>query len=285
MRKLSALAVLGLAGAFLLSGCAAELDPVEARDSLTEVTEDPEPPATASEYDAKLHPEPVVEPQECSHYLVITARGTGEPSKGQLLSPVAKDISKARPGEVTTEDLDYPADTNVKEGGTRGVRVLIDTLNVQAEACPDQEFVLLGYSQGAMVIGDTLAAADTRMIGETTGALNADAAAHVLAVVMYGDPRFEGKESFNVGSFDPELGGIMPRQLGSLDPYADRISDFCVEGDLVCQASLAAGESRDAVDSAQEQHVAYYTNGMQKEGAEFVIDKLGPKAKKTTPTR
>lgn len=286
MRKMTALAVLGLAGVFALSGCAAELDPVEARDSLTEVTEDPEPPATASEYDAKLHPEPVVEPQECSHYLVITARGTGEPSKGQLLSPVAKDISKARPGEVTTEDLDYPADTNVKEGGTRGVRVLIDTLNVQAEACPDQQFVLLGYSQGAMVIGDALAEADTRMIGETTGSLSTKAAAHVLAVVMYGDPRFAGHETFNVGSFDPELGGIMPRQLGSLDEFASRISDFCVEGDLVCQATLKAGESPEAASSAQEHHVEYYSNGMQRDGADFVIDKLGPKAKKTpTPTR
>ncbi|WP_244303356.1 hypothetical protein [Leucobacter coleopterorum] len=90
MRKMTTLAVLGLAGVFALSGCAAELDPVEARDSLAEVTEDPEPPATASEYDAELHPEPVVEPQECSRYLVITARGTGEPSKGQLLSPWRK---------------------------------------------------------------------------------------------------------------------------------------------------------------------------------------------------
>ncbi|WP_244303357.1 cutinase family protein [Leucobacter coleopterorum] len=193
---------------------------------------------------------------------------------------MAKDISKARPGEVTTEDLDYPADTNVKEGGTRGVRVLIDTLNVQTEACPDQKFVLLGYSQGAMVIGDALADAKTRMIGETTGALTQEAAEHVLAVVLYGDPRFEGQETFNVGSFDPKLGGIMPRQLGSLGTYAERIRDFCVEGDLVCQASLAAGESREAVDSAQEQHVAYYTNGMQKEGPNSSSTSSTPKQRK-----
>lgn len=279
MRKRTTLTIIGLVGVFALTGCATELDPVEARDSLAEVTENPEPPATASKYDAELHPEPIVDPQDCSDYLVITARGTGEPSKGQLLSPVARDISKARSGEVTTEDLDYPADTNVREGGTRGVRVLIDTLNVQADSCPDQQFVLLGYSQGAMVIGDALAEPTTRMIGETTGELTDAAAARVLAIVMYGDPRFNGEETFNVGSFDPELGGIMPRPLGTLDEYALQTSDFCVEGDLVCQASLAAGGSREAATTAQEQHVAYYTNGMQKEGAEFVIDKLGPKAK------
>lgn len=279
MPKLKTLAALGVVAALALTGCSSELDPVEAHESLTDVVEDPEPPATASEYDAELHPEPVVEDLACSRYLTITARGTGEPSNGQLVSALVKKITKARPNEVTSVDIDYPADTNVKEGGTRGVRVLIDTLNVQAEACPEQQFILLGYSQGAMVIGDALAAAEVRMLGETTGAIDEEASKQILAVVMYGDPRFNGQESFNVGTYDSALGGIMPRPLGSLDEYADRISDFCVEGDLVCQASLKVAESGDAASSAQKHHVEYYKNGMTKQGSNFVITKLGPKPK------
>lgn len=284
MPRLKILAPLVILAALTLSGCAAELDPVKARDSLASVTEDPAPADSVRKYDAELHPEAVVEVQECTPYLVITARGTGEPSKGQLLSSVARKISQARPGEVKTIDLDYPAGTNVREGGTRGVRVLIDTLNVQSGACPEQEFVLLGYSQGAMVVGDALVASGARMIGETTGSVRAEAAKQVIGVVMYGDPRFTGSESFNVGSFDRELGGIMPRQPGALDEYADRIISFCVAGDLVCQTSLEVADSRGAASTGQQHHIEYYSNGMQQDGADFVIDRLGPKAQ-TKPAR
>lgn len=263
------LASAGLAALLLLTGCAGTLDPVEARDSLSEVTEDPAPPVADEVYDATLHPDPVVEAQECSQVMVITARGTGEPTKGQLLSPVARAITQERPDDISTVDLDYPADTDVKEGGTRGVRVLIDTLNVQAEECPDQRTVLLGYSQGAMVIGDALVQPENRMIGATVGELTETARDQVLAVVLYGDPRFEGDEPFNVGSFDPALNGIMPRPEGALEGFADRITDFCVAGDVVCQTTL---------DVSEDEHVAYYTNGMQQEGAEIVIDRLEPES-------
>lgn len=257
----------GVATLLLLTGCASTLDPEEARQSLSEVTEDPAPPVADEVYDATLHPEPVVEPQDCSTVLVMTARGTGEPTKGQLLSPVARAITKESPDDVTSVDLDYPADTDVKEGGTRGVRVLIDTLNVQAEACPDQRTVLLGYSQGAMVIGDALVQPEDRMIGATVGELTDTARDQVLAVVLYGDPRFEGDEPFNIGSFDTALNGIMPRPEGSLDEFAERVSDFCVAGDVVCQTTL---------DVSEDEHVAYYTNGMQQDGADVVIERLEP---------
>lgn len=257
----------GAATLLLLTGCASTLDPEEARQSLSEVTEDPAPPAADEVYDAQLHPDPVVEPQECAEVLVVTARGTGEPTKGQLLSPVARAITQEGPDDITSVDLDYPADTDVKEGGTRGVRVLIDTLNVQAEECPDQRTVLLGYSQGAMVIGDALVDPESRMIGATVGELTNTARDQVLAVVLYGDPRFEGDEPFNIGTYDAALNGIMPRPEGSLDEFAERVSDFCVAGDVVCQTTL---------DVSEDEHVAYYTNGMQQDGADVVIELLEP---------
>lgn len=248
-----------------LAGCSQVPDPEENIDSLTSVTEAPAPPAAAEEYDIEANPEPIVEAMTCTPYLVVTARGTGEPNKGQLLSPVARAVKKALPNEVTVLDLDYPADTDVNEGGTYATRLLLDTLNVQAEACPKQEFALLGYSQGALIIGDALSPVDARLVGATVGELSEEAQQRILAVVLYGNPRFNGEEPYDVGSFDEKLGGILPRTAGSLEPYAERIQDFCVKGDFICQSNMELDEKG---------HVAYFKNGMQQEGANYVIAKI-----------
>ena len=250
---------------FSLAACSQVPDPEENIDSLTSVTEAPAPPVAAEEYDIEAHPEPIVEALECTPYLVITARGTGEPNKGQLLSPVARAVKKALPSEVTVLDLDYPADTDVNEGGTYGARLLLDTLNVQAEACPKQEFALLGYSQGALIIGDALSPVDSRLVGGTVGELSEEAQKRILAVVLYGNPRFNGEERYDVGSFDETLGGILPRTADSLEPYAERIQDFCVKGDFICQSSM---------DLDEKGHVAYFKNGMQQDGASYVLGQI-----------
>lgn len=251
----------------LLSACATQTDPVTARKSLSEVTADPAPPEADDEYDASAHPEPMVDPLSCSRYLVITARGTGESKKQQLVSTIAKAISEARPGEVQRLDLDYPADTEVKEGSTRGARLLVDTLNVQAEECPAQQFILLGYSQGALVIGDALSDPAVRIVGATVGEVDARAAANILAIVFYGDPRFVGDEPYNAGTFSRSVNGLLPRPLGSLSQYDQRIRDYCVGTDFICQASL---------DLNEKGHAAYYKNGMLQDGAAFVVTLLPP---------
>lgn len=256
------LAASGVILALSLAACSQVPEPEENVDSLTAVTEAPLPPAAAEEYDIELHPDPIVEATECTPYLLITARGTGEPNKGQLLSPVARAVKKALPGDVTVVNLDYPADTDVNEGGTFGVRLLLDTLRVQNEACPDQLFALLGYSQGALVIGDALSLPEGRIVGGTVGELSDEVAQQIVAVVMYGNPRFTGTEIYDVGTFDEKLGGVLPRNVGSLEPFADRIQDFCVSGDFICQSTL---------DLDEKGHVAYFKNGMQQDGANFVL--------------
>lgn len=272
-RRAALAAVLGLAVLLppALSACAPEPDAQATRSSLSKVTEPAAPPKAAEKFDAKKHPEPVTQPEYCTAYLVITARGTGEPVGNQLVTPVARRIAEARPGEMLTVDLFYPADTDINEGGTEGVRRLIDQLNVQAEHCPDQRTILLGYSQGAFVIGDALADPKDRLIGETVGQLSPEARERVLAVVLYGDPRFAGGEPYDVGTFTEKVGGILPRRAGVLAPFADRIRDYCVKNDFVCQAS-------DSLD--EKGHVSYYRNGMQAEGAAFVIGRLGPRERR-----
>lgn len=258
--------------AAMLAGCAPEPDLAASRDALREVTEEPAPPEAVDEYDATAFPEPIVEAADCTPYLVVTARGTAEPRKKQLLGPVARAIEEARPDEVSRVDLDYPADTEVHEGATLGTRLLVDTLNVQAAACPEQRFVLLGYSQGALVIGDAIAEPETRLVGARVGELTAAAADRVLAVVLYGNPRFVGSDPTGYGDYDPALNGLLPRPPESLTAFEERLRDYCVADDFICQSTLAMEE---------EGHVAYYDNGMQDDGAAFVISKLAPRAAKS----
>lgn len=272
-RRAALAAALGLAVLLppVLSACASEPDANATRSSLSKVTESAAPPKAAERFDAKKHPDPIAQPEYCTAYLVITARGTGEPVGNQLVTPVARRIAEARPGEMLTVNLIYPADTDINEGGTEGVRRLIDQLNVQAEHCPDQRTILLGYSQGAFVIGDALVGPKDRLIGETVGELTPEAKDRLLAVVLYGDPRFAGGEPYDVGTFDEKVGGILPRRAGALAPFAERVRDYCVKNDFVCQAS-------DSLD--EKGHVAYYRNGMQADGAAFVIGLLGPRERR-----
>lgn len=264
--------LLTLATALLsLTACADIPDPDETRDQLTAVTESPQqlPEIDGlAEYDVATNPLPLVEPLDCSSYLVVTARGTGEPSRGQLLSPVVRAVTDARPGEVQTVDLDYPADDNVRLGGAIGTRLLIDTLNVQTEACPDQAFILLGYSQGALIIGDALVDSELRLVGESVGDVAGAAKDQILSIVLFANPRFTAQEPFNFGDFDEHVSGLLPRTPGSFADLADRMRDYCVQDDFICQAN--------SLDLDPEGHMTYYSNGMQADGAAFVITRLAP---------
>lgn len=265
-RAVVAALVLGLT----LAGCAAPADPGVARDALQEAAEAPAPEHEAKAEEAEAEPLEL-EPLECLPYLVITARGTGEPHRGQLLSPVSRAIAEARPDQAVREDLDYPADTDVNGGASLGVRTLVTMLNLQAQTCPEQKFVLLGYSQGALVVGDALSEPAARFVGTKADELRPEAAAAVSAIVFYGDPRFVGVEQFNEGSYDEARDGLLPRPVGALEQFADRLRDYCVSDDFICQATTA--------DLDEAGHVEYFDNGMQQDGAAFAITKLAPLVK------
>ncbi|PJM75895.1 cutinase family protein [Bifidobacterium simiarum] len=210
---------------------------------------------------------------------VIMARGTGEDANSGLLNPVAAKIAAAFAGKTQITSLDYPAKFDVSSVNA-GVARLVAMLNGQAQQCPSQQTVLLGFSQGAIVTGDVLVAPADRFAssdlvgaaGTSTGAsvaANTDeltdrAARNIAAVVMYGDPRFNGKASYNRGTFDKALdGSFLPRGDDDLAAYVDRIADFCAARDLVCQQG-----------GTESAHAQYFTDGSQTEGARFAIDRL-----------
>lgn len=269
-RAAHATVALAVTLAITLAGCATPADPAVARDALQEAAEAPAPEHESQADAAEAEPLEL-EPHECLPYLIVTARGTGEPQRGQLLSPVSRAIAEARPDQAVRTDLDYPADTDVNVGASLGVRTLVAMLNLQAQACPEQKFVLLGYSQGAMVVGDALAEPEDRFVGTKADKLRPEAAAAVSAIVFYGDPRFVGAEPFNDGSYDETRDGLLPRPPQALSAFADRIRDYCVSDDFICQATTA--------DLDEAGHVEYFDNGMQQDGAAFAITRLAPLAK------
>lgn len=88
----------------------------------------------------------------CPAYQLVSARGTFEPQTGTVqLTNTVNDILAAVPGGSTYEVV-YPAFINYVSGPFEGANDLNAHVKAQHAACPNTKFVLLGYSEGAMVV-------------------------------------------------------------------------------------------------------------------------------------
>ena len=160
----------------------------------------------------------------CSDIEAIAIRGTTEPQGGGIIAgPQATALKNAVKETVKTFNLVYPASFDYQRSKAQGVTALKAELSKTSAACPDTRFVIIGYSQGADVIGDTLQAG------------NVPAAGQIGAIAMFGDPAFNSKEKFVTGSFKAGTNGVFPRRTGALAQFADRIVSFCNGDDTFCQ--------------------------------------------------
>lgn len=196
---------------------------------------------------------------------LVAVRGTTEPQSGsRLLMPVAERISAQLPGRTLYTELEYPAAYDFEDSVTRGVDGLVELLNHAAVEHPERRHVLMGYSQGAWVIGEALVAPSQRSLGQDAAELSPEASSRIAAVLFYGDPRFTEGEPFNAGTFEPGKQSENPRPLGQLHVYESRIQNYCAQGDIACQGN---GGSFMA-------HLSYLTNSMRDEGAAFALQHL-----------
>lgn len=206
--------------------------------------------------------EPTANAGECAQLRVVTVRGTLEPQSGSLLlTPLGKRIAQESGRTATVAELEYPASMN-PDSSVRGVENLTALLNDTAAACPDQQLVLLGYSQGARVIGNTLA---------DRASLTDRAAARIDAVALFGSPLHNGAEPYNRGTADPALSGTGPLPTGALAEFADRLHDYCSSGDRVCAGGDPAAGFGNALSYG---HFLYFVNGNRDEAAAFVAEQL-----------
>jgi hypothetical protein len=87
---------------------------------------------------------------------ILSARGTNELRNESSLIPIGEVLTVAIPDSYYQE-IDYPASTQFVASALMGVNDMRTRLTDYFNACPDGKTVLLGYSQGAIVIDLMLA--------------------------------------------------------------------------------------------------------------------------------
>lgn len=187
----------------------------------------------------------------CPRVHVVGVRGSGERTAdhhgfGRTVWAVVREVHGQAP-DSTWHSIDYPA-VGVGSGGwgryeasyerslAAGKNRLAGYLGrFLAGACGRvTPVVLVGYSQGAHVVGDVY-----------QERLSPAQRARVAAVALIGDPRFRGAAGSppDVGSYDPLLNGIWAaRHIGSARSItggqAARVRSYCLRRDPVCNGSV-----------------------------------------------
>jgi acetylxylan esterase len=178
---------------------------------------------------------------QCAAVHIIATRASTERPGAGIIGSLVSSVQRASRQTVSTEATDYPAALNPYGPSVQaGVRALTGQITTKAAQCPNTKFVLMGYSQGAHVIGDVLGGSGRQSLTAPTAPLNAQLAAKVTAVILMGDPRYVPNKSFNAGT--SRTAGLFPRgNDAALDGSAAKIQSYCDTGDNFCArgASLA----------------------------------------------
>ncbi|PGH07509.1 hypothetical protein GX51_01810 [Blastomyces parvus] len=207
------------------------------------------------------NPFPVPSPQgqptttSCTAITIITARGTTEdPGEGRLTT-VASDIANGHEDSERIA-LDYPADLFPYSVSLyKGIQALTGLLNTSASSCPETKVVLLGYSQGAHVIGNTLCGGAFAEQG-----IEPSIKEKVSAIIFMADPRHVAGKSFDAGT--ATRNGLLPRpDSESCDEFAPRMRSYCDSGDPVCDSGFDREVHRAVVEKYRADAVAF-VNGL-----------------------
>jgi cutinase len=165
---------------------------------------------------------PAASAAPCTDIDVPVARGTFEPGTLGVIvgDPVYQAVrNQLRPRSLSSYRVDYPADLGQPASVQRGNADLVAHVTAQAAACPQQRFVLVGYSQGANVVDNSIgiSSAGSPVGGPIVATIPAELAPRIAAILLFGNP---------IRSIGREVTG----------PYRNRTKDYCADGDPVCQA-------------------------------------------------
>jgi hypothetical protein len=177
----------------------------------------------------------------CATVDEIVARGSTEAEGTGKIGAVAEEVQKAVKATVAIRAVKYPAQLIPYEPSvTAGDKATKVELEEEVAKCPGQKILMLGYSQGAQIVGDALgggggnAPAMGQGDGPATPPAASSATEKVVGVIQYGDPRRIPGFSFDVGS-DPGAEGIFPRlSTQLLTAFAADIQSYCDTGDPFC---------------------------------------------------
>lgn len=178
----------------------------------------------------------------CADVEVVFARGTNEPpGVGSVGQAFVDSLRSKVPGRsVGVYAVNYPATDDFVRSPSAGAGDARAHIQSMVASCPNTRMVLGGYSQGAGVIG------------MTTEQLPPEAANHVAAVAVFGNPE---------STFARMLGG---GRLPTISPlYRLKTIDLCVPDDPIC----SEGRNPNA-------HVLYIQSGMTDQAAAFAASRL-----------
>jgi cutinase len=157
--------------------------------------------------------------ETCSDVDVVVARGTSEPGRLGVIvgDPVFAALRRALGGStLSSHAVDYPASL-APGSAQQGNRELVDHVTAQAAACPNQRFILVGYSQGANVVDNSLGVSSqgAAVGGRIVATIPAAVEPRIGAVLLFGNP---------IRALGRRVGGDL----------LDRTLDVCATGDPVC---------------------------------------------------
>jgi hypothetical protein len=139
----------------------------------------------------------------CSDIHIIVDRATNEePSQG-VIGTLATLVSERIPG-TTVEWVDYPAVLVPYDQSTdAGARMTKEAIRSYADNCPKAKLILMGYSQGAQVVGDVLCGGGGAIgLGPMSDPLEDSYTKRIVAAIQMGDPRFAPNQPWDVGTND-----------------------------------------------------------------------------------
>ncbi|EGG09271.1 family 5 carbohydrate esterase [Melampsora larici-populina 98AG31] len=187
----------------------------------------------------------------CGKYAIVSARGTGEKQKNPTgYAGFIKGLMKQVPGGANYEVV-YPATTDYLNGPKQGATDAMKYIQGRKTNCPSQKLVLLGYSEGAMVVVQLLAKQDFP-------------AESVSSVIMYGNPYWQAGKAWNFGTAKSGKGVASATGIKLPPAFGPRTQDICLNGDIVCTGSGGMGA-----------HLKYPGTSYEKDAVTFSAKMLG----------
>jgi cutinase len=157
---------------------------------------------------------------------IIVARGTFEAAGTSPFGagPFASNLAARTGGSVW--DVPYRADLDYIIAPGQGATKVVQHLKERSAKCPNEKYVLTGYSKGAMV--QVLAMPQ----------IPAAIAERVKAVTLFGDPFHDaGSKSNAPGAAGPLANGLIPG-INIPQNWRDKTRDWCNSGDPICGNGL-----------------------------------------------
>jgi len=178
----------------------------------------------------------------CSPVHIVVARASTEAQGEGMIRSLSSAVKKAIPG-TTSEAVVYTAKlAPYGPSEIQGVAAAKQQVTAYVKKCPTSKIVLMGYSQGADVVGSVVCGGGDFTgamsgfkveLGPAVPAIEPEIGSHIVAVVMMGDPRFTGGRSFNKGT--AKTSGQFPHTAQQdCKGYESRLASYCDDGDEFC---------------------------------------------------